>query len=186
MIRTKRGFLVDSTPPLAGGVGLVILLVAGCGGGSHDVRLPTTSAPAAPPSSASPASADAAVRQSYTQYWATLPQAEHQATAGDQRRVLSRYATDPLLSEVIVNIGKLHASDVTSEGYVVVHVEKVQVTGSNAELMACQDSTHTRLRNTRTGKITNQNGSNTHVRAVVIRGTDGQWRVKRIFPLGRC
>lgn len=186
MIRTKRGFLVGSTPLLAGGVGLLILLVAGCGGGGHDVRLPTTSAPAAPPGSASPVSADAAVRQSYTQYWATLPQAEHQATAGDQRRLLSRYATDPLLSEVIVNIGKLHASDVTSEGYVVVHVEKVQVTGANAEVVACQDSTHAFLKNTRTGKITVRGGPKDHARAVLIRGADGQWRVKRIFPLGTC
>jgi hypothetical protein len=115
-----------------------------------------------------------------------LPQAEHQATEGDQRRLLSRYATDPLLGEVIVNIGKLHASDVTSEGYVVVHVEKVRVTGANAEVVACQDSTHAFLKNTRTGKITVRGGPKDHARAVLIRGADGQWRVKRIFPLGTC
>jgi hypothetical protein len=172
---------------MGGAVGLLLLAMAGCGGGDRgDVGLPTSSPPAAPSQVSSPASGEAAVRQTYTQYWATLPQAEHAATEGDQRRLLSRYATDPLLSEVIVNIGKLHSSDVTSEGYVVVHIEKVQVSGVNAELRACQDSTHALLRNTRSGKITNRGGSNDHARAVLIRGADGQWRVKRIFPLGRC
>jgi hypothetical protein len=168
-------------------VGLLMLAAVGCGGSDRgDVGLPTSSPPAAPSQSSAPVSADAAVRESYTRYWATLPQAEHEATEGGQRQLLSRYATDPLLSEVIANIGKLHSSDVTSEGYVVVHIEKVQVNGANAELRACQDSTHAFLRNTRTGKITNRGGSNDHARAVLIRGADGQWRVKRIFPLGRC
>src|SRR3954471_24370753 len=94
--RLDRHLRTDTTPAGTGGVGLLLaLLVSGCSSGHHDAKLPTTSASVPPAASASPTSAEDAIRQSYTQYWAVLPQAEHADSESERRKILADYTIDP-------------------------------------------------------------------------------------------
>lgn len=172
---------------MVSGVGLLVaLLTAACGGGHHDVTLPSTSAPGAPSVPASPTSVEDAVKQVYSQYWVVLPQAE-QATSPDRwRQLLADYAAQPLVDQVSSNIDKLHAKNLTSSGYVVVHIEKVQVKSDQASVWDCQDSTHALLTNSKTGQVTSRGTPNDHIRAMLTWGSDGRWRISKFSPLGRC
>jgi hypothetical protein len=185
--RLYRHLRTNTTPVGTGGAGLLLVLVAGaCGHGHHDATLPTASAPTAPSVSASPTSVEDAVKQTYSQYWVVLPQAEQAATPDRRRQLLADYATQPLLGQVLSNIDKLHSKHLTSSGYVVVHVERVQVSGSKATVWDCQDSTRALLKNTSTGQVTSRGTPNDHLQATLTRGSDGRWRISKFSPLGRC
>jgi hypothetical protein len=187
MIRQKGFAQASTTPLLTGGVVTALMvLTAACGGGEHKVALPTTSAPAAPGASASPSSAEDAVRQSYTQYWAVLPQAEHADSESRRRELLAAYTTDPQLTTALRGIDDLHAKDLTSSGHVVVHIEKVQVNGDKATVWDCQDATKALINKRSTGKTISRGVPNDHLRATLSRGSDGTWRISRFAPLTRC
>src|SRR4051812_40483988 len=87
---------------------LFVALTSGCSARRGDAILPTSSAPDAPSVSASPAGSDAAVRQSYTGYWAVLPKAEHSDSATRRRQLLADYAIDPQLATALQGIDDLH------------------------------------------------------------------------------
>lgn len=171
-----------------GGAGVLLALLAGgfAGGcsGHHDVALPTKTPPSAP--SATPTSAEDAVRQSYTQYWAILPQAEHADNDASRRELLARYSTEPQLSTALHGIDDLHSKDLTSSGYVVVHIQSVQVSGDQATVWDCQDATNALIQQRSTGKTLSRGVPNDHIRAALSRGSDGQWRISQFAPLSRC
>lgn len=168
-------------------VGALFVLIAGaCGKSHHAVALPTTSAPGAPSVSASPASPEDAVRQSYTQYWAVLPRVEQESDEGRRRQLLAPYATEPQLGTVLQNIKNLHAKNQTSWGYVVVHIESVQVTGNTATVKDCQDSSNAGLMDSKTGKKTSRGVSKDPLSATLERGTDERWRISGFSIPGHC
>lgn len=150
--RLDRHLRTDTTPAGTGGVGLLLVLLAACSSGHHDAKLPTGPASRPPAVSASPTSAEDAVRQSYTQYWAVLPQAEHADSGAQRRALLADYAIDPQLSTALRGIDDLHGKDLTSSGYVVVHIKKVQLKASTATVWDCQDATKALIQKRSTGK----------------------------------
>jgi hypothetical protein len=150
------------------------------------VTLPTTSAPGAPRVSSSPTSAEDAVRQSYTQYWAVLPQAEQTPDEARRRQLLAAYATEPQLGTVLRNIKNLHTKNQTSWGYVVVHIESVQVNGDTATVRDCQDSSNAGLMDTKTGKKTSRGVPKDPLSATLQRGTDERWRINGFSIPGHC
>jgi hypothetical protein len=185
--RLDRHQRTDSAPVRTGGVGLLLVLLASaCGGGHHDATLPTVPASSAPAASASPTSAEDAIRQSYTQYWAVLPQAEHADSESWRRQLLSTYAIDPQLSTALRGIDDLHGRDLTSSGYVVVHIKKVQAGASTATVWDCQDATKALIRKRSTGKAVSRGVSHDYVRATLSRGSDGRWRISKFAPLAHC
>lgn len=145
------------------------------------VTLPTTSAPAAP--SATSTSPQSAVQAAYSRYWVVLVQAEHARYAGQRRRILAQSAAEPLLSDVLSNIDRMHANGVTSAGHVITHIEKTTVTGAEAQVWDCQDATHARLKNISTGRATSRGTAHDHLRADLIQESDGQWRLTKVVPL---
>lgn len=187
MLRRLVSRLRTSTTPVGtGGVGLLLVLSAGaCGHGHHDATLPSTSARTAPAVSASPTSDEDAVRQSYSRYWAVLPEAEH-AAEERRRQLLASYATNPQLSTLLRNIKNLHTKHQTSWGYAVVHIESVRVKAGEATVRDCQDSSHAGLMDTRTGKKTSLGVPKDPLSATLVRGTDGQWRINGFSAPGRC
>lgn len=187
MIHHRKRIPTGATSPVLGGVALVLVLAIGaCSDDDRDVALPSTSPPAAPGSSASLTSAEEVVKCSYTQYWAVLPQAEQADSETLRRQLLSEYAAEPQLSTALRGINDLHAKDLTSSGYVVVHITKVQVNGGTATVWDCQDATKALIRKRSTGQTLSRGIPNDHVRATLSRGSDGRWRISRFSPLTRC
>ncbi|WP_147339699.1 hypothetical protein [Actinomadura spongiicola] len=171
------------TPSLHQTLLFAALLISACGGNDDPVSLPSSRAPSPPAASTT---VQDAVKHSYSQYWVVLPQAEQSARPQHRRELLGQYAAQPLLDDVLGNIEELHAKNLTSIGHIVVRIEKVQVKGNQATVWDCQNSTNAQLKNSRTGKITSRGTPNDHLRATLARGSDRQWRITRISPLGRC
>lgn len=188
MIILKKGLWPRrTTPRMTCGAALVAMLVAGaCSEDDPDVALPSTSPPAAPTASASPTSVEDAVKHSYSQYLVVLPQATQEPDAQRRRQMLGQYVTQPLLDAVLSNIEKLRAQHQTSTGHMIVRIRKVQVEGGQATVWDCQDSTNALVKDTRTGKVLSRGTPNDHLKATLTRGSDGQWRINRFTPLGRC
>lgn len=188
-----RAFSGDAIRAYAVGASalLVIVSVAACGG-QRSVSLPTTSAPTAPPASpTTPPTASVptggTAEAAYTRYWTVLTQAEHTQNLDQRRQILAQSAAEPLLSDVLSNINKMHAQDETSSGYVVVHVKKTEAAGTRTQIWDCQDATHAVLKNAKTGEVTSRGAAHYYLRASLAHGTDGQWRLTKIVPLnGRC
>lgn len=167
------------------GVALLLVLTAGgCANGQTNVTLPTSSPTVT--ARPSPISAEEAVRQSYTRYWAVLPEAEHADSESRRRQLLSGYATEPQLSTALRGINDLHAKDLTSAGYVMVHITKVHVEDARATVWDCQDATKALVQQRSTGRTVSRGVPNDQLRATLTRGSDGQWRIERFSPLKRC
>jgi hypothetical protein len=185
--RLGRHLRTDTTPAGIGGVGLLLaLLASACSSGHHDAKLPTGPASSPPAVSAAPTSAEDAVRQSYAQYWAVLPQAEHADSESQRRKLLADYAIDPQLSTALRGIDDLHGKDLTSSGYVVVHIKKVQLGAGTASVWDCQDATKALIRKRSTGKAVSRGVSHDYVQATLSRGSDGRWRISKFAPLAHC
>lgn len=168
-----------------GALAVLVLLALNACTARRNVTLPTTSVPTAP--STASTSPRGAVQAAYSRYWVVLVQAEHAHDAGQRRQTLARSAAEPLLSDVLSNIDRMHAKGVTSAGQVITHIEKTKVTGANAQVWDCQDATRARLKNTRTGQATGRGTAHDHLRADLIQESDGQWRLTKIVPLdSRC
>lgn len=164
---------------------LILVLASACGGGRHDVALPTKVSDGPGPS-ASPTSADEAISQAYARYWAVLPDAEHADSKVRRQQILADYLIDPQLSTALHGIDDLHQQGQTSSGYVIVHIKKIQVDGDAAKLWDCQDATKALLRKRSTGKIISRGVPNDHFRAALSRGSDGRWRISKFTVLGAC
>lgn len=163
-----------------------VALTVACGGKHRDAILPTGSAHDAPSVTASPVSADDAVRQSYTGYWAALPRAEHADDATLRRQLLTDYAMDPQLTNALQGIDDLHNKGLTSSGYVVVHIQKVQLGGDAATVWDCQDTTKAVIQKSGTGEIVSHGDPKDLIRATLSRGSDGRWRISKFASLSRC
>lgn len=168
-----------------GALAVLALVSPGACTAPRKVSLPTTSAPAAP--SASSTSPRGAVQEAYSRYWVVLVEAEHAPNAGQRRSILAQGAAEPLLSDVLSNIDRMHAKGVTSAGHVITHIEKTKITGADAQVWDCQDATHARLKNISTGRATSRGTAHDHLRADLIQEGDGQWRLTKVVPLdSRC
>ncbi|RAY12965.1 hypothetical protein DPM19_23465 [Actinomadura craniellae] len=162
----------------------VILLSASCSDKGATVALPPqhTSTPALP--SATPPKPDAdAVRDAYQRFVALLDRADT-LPAGNRTQQLSRYMTNPQLSQVLDRIKALHAKKLTSYGASVVHIKDVKVEGDNATVHDCQNSWNSGLMNATTRKKVNRGVKEENVEAFLIKGTDGRWRVRKYVVLG--
>jgi hypothetical protein len=187
MFRCREGIARNNIRSAGSGTGLLLVLLTGaCDSRHQNVILPTGSAPGAPSVSASPTSAEDAVRQSYTRYWAVLPDAEHADSETRRRQLLAGYSTDPQLTTALQGIDDLHGKDLTSSGYVVVHIEKVQLGIETATVWDCQDATKALIQKRSTGKLISRGVPNDHIQATLSRGSDGRWRISKFAPLSHC
>ena len=184
--RRKRITTTNATLAWSGASLLLALGVGACSHKHPDAALPTSTAPDAPNASTSPTSSDSAVRQSYTGYWSALPRAEHAIDEKQRRQLLEKYSIDPQLSKALQGINDLHSKGLTSSGYVVVHIEKVQMANDTATVWDCQDATKALIQKGKTGKAVSRGVPNDHIRATLSQGSDGQWRISKFAPLSHC
>jgi len=165
------------------------VLLVSCSGEHPTVALPTQADPvSASPSSSTPSvspEAEAeAIKYAYQQFTALLDRADR-LPASTRRQELSMYMADPQLSRVLNRIEELHADNLTAYGSTIVHVKNVLIDGDNATLHDCQDTRKAGLMKATTRKKINRGIKEEHIKALLIKGSDGRWRVRKSISLGQ-
>lgn len=159
-----------------------MLALTGCAAEERDTPLAT--AASSPRTSPTAQSETEEVERSYIAFLKILDGADS-LPAGERRQQLSLYMTDPQLAQAIKRIQEMKKDNVSSYGSVVPHVRHVEINGSEARLLDCQDSSNAGNMNSRTGKKIDRGIDNESVTAYLSKGSDGQWRVTKTVSRGR-
>lgn len=158
------------------------VLLAGCGGSPPAAVLPATTAPLSAPAgtvqATAPASPQQAAVAAYTAYFPASKAAEN-GPAAKAEAVLSPYAAQPYLGQVLAQMATYRSSGETAAGYVTVHITKVTVHGKDATLYDCQDASHAALASASTGKVIpgTSGRADTSLIASLALGGGGRWRL---------
>ncbi len=161
----------------------------GCSGGntSSPPSSPNLSAPSPPSSTSSSVDERQAVVTAYTQFWPRSVDAVERPESS-WRRALAGIAAEPQLSTMVDAMQRQKAAGIATYGEVAVRISSVEVSGSTANVVDCQDGSHTGQADARTGAKKTVGVARMPVRAALIRdAADGKWKVSRIeFPGGAC
>lgn len=161
---------------------LVVLSLVGCAGKEGAAPLTTTAiSPSTSPTSQSDTEA---IRRTYITFIKTLDRADS-LPASERRQQLSLHMTDPQLTQVINRIKEMKRENIASYGSVVPHVQRIEVSGKDATLYDCQDSSNAGIMNTLTRKKINRGIDNETVTAYLSKGSDGEWRVTKSVSHGK-
>ncbi|MFI0410601.1 hypothetical protein ACH34S_32325 [Actinomadura sp. 3N508] len=161
---------------------VAVLICSGCGGGPDAVAFPSLTGSGAPP----PLSAGAeekAVAAAYTKFVAMLDRADS-LPADSRKHELATVMVDPQLSRVLRRIDEMKSRRIATYGHIIVHVKNVQLTASGATVDDCQDTRNSGLLNSVTRKKINRGIQQERTQALLVKGSDGQWRVSRSTTLG--
>jgi hypothetical protein len=174
--RERDAILRDLIVILASAVIVAMAVVSG-----PAAQGPALTAASAPPSPAAAAQVIAAYTAFVPALTAAEPQPQPQAAA-----LLAPYAAQPYLEHVLAQMAWYRAHDEVAWGYLVPHVTSVQITGRQAVVLDCQDASNAWLVSTVTGRaIPGTAGSvRTHLVAVLVRASDGRWRLTLLAHLG--
>jgi hypothetical protein len=94
------------------------------------------------------------VLATYTAFWKALPEASHLSGA-PREAVLTQYLVNPALSKISGTLAAADAFHRTVYGEVVLRPLKVTVTGDQAEVRDCQDTSNSGIADLKTGnKVT--------------------------------
>jgi hypothetical protein len=183
-----RGSPYGSTPVIAA---MMVLGISGCGGHRSTDTLPT--APGSSVSSpgrttaSSPAPRDAAIA-AYKAFLAAANRAIF-APKSRARDIISPYATGDFLEFQLRQVAVHQKANEEPWGKAVVHITRVDVTGSQAAIHDCQDDSHAGLADRRTHALIEGSLGTSHQKLVanLIVGGDSKWRVSglRLYP-GSC
>lgn len=161
----------------------VLLASAGCNGDRDKVTLPPSTTRTVPTPPATPSqSAEDMVKAAYTEF-ATDSRKAILAPPDQVRQVLSKYSTGDYLELQIRSARKAQKENHVPWGTgAVVHVTKVEVTGTKATVGDCQDARNHGLMDKSTGKRVAGTGGTARqgLRAQLQLGGDGRWRVSKL------
>lgn len=167
----------------------VLVVAAGIGLSSACQPQRATLAPTkpSPPPTSSSTTPDEAIKAAYNQYWTYLHGLDKKPVS-TWRDQLGRVAAEPQLSATLKAMRYQRDIGESAYGHVTARVEKVDVTGSEARLIDCQDASKSGLQDTKSGRKKNRGIARNPVRADLHRGdSDGRWRVVQIsYPGGKC
>ncbi|MFG2016903.1 hypothetical protein [Actinomadura geliboluensis] len=104
--------------------------------------------------------------------------------AESRKRQLATVMTDPQLSRVLQRIDKMKSERLATYGHIIVHVQSVQLTPTGATVHDCQDSRNSGLLNSITRKKINRGVRQGNTKALLVKGSDGQWRVSKSITIG--
>ena len=132
------------------------MLLAGCtasGSGASTSPPATTSGLTTPSQSPTP-TPESVVLATYSAFWKALPQASYM-TGAPREAVLTRYLVNPALSKVSGTLAAADAFHRAVYGQVVLRPLAVSVTGTQAEVKDCQDTSDSGIVDLKTGnKVT--------------------------------
>ncbi|GAA3386443.1 hypothetical protein [Cryptosporangium minutisporangium] len=172
-----------------------LLVGAACSGAENYGSLPPAAPSAASagassagePSAASPphSAVEVDVLAQYTRFWAEALPAAAAAPANRRVAVLAPVTTEPELSHVVRSLAVLEANGQTNYGADVPVQQVVRVDGSLALVEGCLDSSRSGVAEASTGAPVTRGVPRNPVRANLVRGTDGRWRVSAVtYPRG--
>ncbi|TMR04366.1 hypothetical protein ETD83_08380 [Actinomadura soli] len=164
------------------GVAVVALICSSCGGGPKAVALPSVTYSEAPLPSSTATEKDV-VASAYTKFVAMLERADS-LPARSRERELATVMADPQLSRVLQRIDEMKRQHIATYGHIIVHVKSVQLTASGATVYDCQDSRGSGLLNSITRKKINRGVQQGNTKALLVKGSDGRWRVSKSITLG--
>lgn len=173
------------------GAAAVTVGLAGCSGGASQPRpsSPNLSAPSPGPTAPSSAPSDGkeAVVAAYTQFWPRSLDAGN-GPEDSWRGALAAIAVDPQLSTTLAAMARQKAAGITTYGQVAVRILSVEVSGSTAKVVDCQDASHAGQADARTGAKKTVGVARMLVHAMLVRDTaNGTWKVSKTeFPGGAC
>ena len=172
------------------------LLLTGCSQPTQGVQptpgRQTSDTTASSSSSGTPSStaadARAAVEAAYRRFWAVGQTFDHDYPPSQWREVLARVATDPLLSRALSGARLQRGHGIVLYGQVILRPTVVSVSpDGRARVSDCQDTSRTGQADAKTGRRRTVGVPRTPVRATLVRGRDGQWRVSDVdYVGGRC
>ncbi|WP_143086461.1 hypothetical protein [Amycolatopsis saalfeldensis] len=170
--------------------GAVALLLAGCGGvdpvpGSPPSRSVPSQVPSAPNSSGQ--EQRQAVETAYTAFWFSTFHASDKPE-DTWHDMLAAVAVDPQLTATLNAMQYQKQADIKVYGDVAARIVSVQITGSSAKVIDCQDGSQAGQADAKTGGHKTVGVPRNPVNADLKRdGADGQWRVAQVrFPGGTC
>jgi hypothetical protein len=91
---------------------------------------------------------------------------------------------DPQLSRVLRRIEEMKKQHIATYGQVAVRIKSVQLTASGATVFDCQDSSGAGILHSITGKKINRGVREGNIKALLVKGSDGQWRVRKSITIG--
>jgi hypothetical protein len=172
---------------------VALLSLAGCSADRAGAPTATQGSPAGvgDGSASSPTPAPSRTEQdkivdAYDQFWRRIHEASGKPEAS-WRPSLSEVATDPQLSTTLQGLGLLRQQSLTLYGLETAHIGTVKVDGDRATVIDCQDGSTAGQAEAQTGTRKTVGVPRNPVKATVLRGTDGRWRVSDInYPGGAC
>jgi hypothetical protein len=130
----------------------------------------------------------AAVLAAYQEFWRVGRTFDRDYPPAQWRAVLSQVATDPVLSRAVSGAQLQRQNGTVLYGQVIPHptVTSLDPAGQ-ARVSDCQDASHAGQADAKTGKPKTVGVAHSPVRAILLRGTDGRWRVSDVeYVGGRC
>jgi hypothetical protein len=179
-------------------VGALLTLIGCTSSGGHPVESsgaqssnstsasPTTSAPAPTTSSMDPAAREAADRRAveaaWNQYNDVYDTFESKIPPSRWNSSIAQIAVDPIRAQILKAARADRIIGVVGYGYVVSHPYwQVPINGKPTAIMGdCQDASHAGSMVAKTGQKRTVGVAHNNLRATLVRGSDGDWRVKQI------
>ncbi|MBO2460333.1 hypothetical protein [Actinomadura violacea] len=159
----------------------VVLALSGCNGGQQAVALPSSTGSRTSLTSSSEADKKAA-ESAYRNFVVMLDRAA--ALPDDSReQQLAAVMVDPQLSRVLKRVTEMKKQHLVTYGYVISHVTSVELTEAGATVLDCQDSRNAGVINTVTHKKVNRGIKDDNTKAMLIKASDGKWRVTKSISL---
>lgn len=119
----------------------------------------------------------------YTKFVAMLDRADS-LPAETRKRDLATVMVDPQLSRVLRRVEEMKRQHIATYGQVAVRIKSVHLTVSGATVFDCQDSGTAGILNSVTGKKINRGVREGNIKALLVKGADGQWRVRKSITIG--
>jgi hypothetical protein len=191
-------FLNRRVATALGLVGALLTLIGCTSSGGHPAETsdaqssnstsasPTTSSPAPTTSSMDPAAREAADRRAvetaWAHYWSVYLAFDSKYPESRWNSIIAAIAVDPIRAQILKAARADRIIGVVGYGYVVPHPYwRVPIGGKATAIMGdCQDASHAGSMVAKTRQKRSVGVAHSNIRATLVRGPDGRWRVQQI------
>lgn len=161
----------------------MLLVVSSACTAHESPGLPPRSTPSATDTRTGP---QAAVEAAYKEYW-RVEQVVMQLPESEWSAHIHEVAAGAQADRVLDGLRSLREQSLTVYGSMMPRVSRVDVSGDQATVQDCQDSSHGGQADAATGKPKTVGVPRSPVTATLMRGADGRWRVTGVsYPEGTC
>lgn len=171
-----------------------VFMLSGCTatsstpGSSRSAAAPSTRTPSVTTGSGSTTAGErAAVERAYRAFWPLLVTIDRRYPPAQWRTVLGRVAADPQLSQAIAVARQQRRIGVRLYGQPHPRAPEVTLSRGKASVFDCADFSQYGQTDATTGQPRTVGVARNPVKATLIKGEDGVWRVAQVsYPRGGC